>query len=430
MVRTQTKAPGLANEAVAPDQRQTNQPNTFRGWILDAGAATDPGFVQFRDHALAQLRIDHKLCTEAEYVLEHTVESLAAFGEQGVFGNFKDIALKQHDRFLVEKFRYHLYCSVNLRRLGVGPIVGDVDTIDLQSVFALRSLDLWRGINAFSYVLNTQREATWRTVGLGHPKSLFQEVDDALVRWAISARRIDALHSYRERPTFVPATENVERQLTELGLSNATFYTGTFTPDDLRSPKTVAAAAQAFTGAVDPARERVSASNPELSHRTRYLRRRLYRASMLFDYLQPGEDLWQCGWMGETFETRPGGLFSNASRASPQTMKELADRLAPPPSKAELALFEQLIRNAQSSPPADVVAFVRDANRVLDAANLRIRVKEGLARLAVKRNSIQFMVAGPGTLGLKNRDFQVVHVPQKYGKLPGSRKGQSPSPEI
>ena len=100
--------------------------------------------------------------------------------------------------------------------------------------------------------------------------------------------------------------------------------------------------------------------------------------------------------------------------------------------RAAIDRLEELIREAQRTPPEDREGFVRSVNHILDAQNLRLEVEgeEHLARLTIKNGSLALLVAGGrGSIGFR-RPVRVVAVPESYA-LRGARPratGATPAP--
>lgn len=107
---------------------------------------------------------------------------------------------------------------------------------------------------------------------------------------------------------------------------------------------------------------------------------------------------------------------------------ELEEALIPEVPQAAVDRLEELVRGAREETPADPEAFVRSVNRILDAHHLRFRVGDGVARLCVRRNAVQYAVAGRGQQSLSVADPEVQRVSERYGFR--GRKPTSPLPGV
>jgi len=109
---------------------------------------------------------------------------------------------------------------------------------------------------------------------------------------------------------------------------------------------------------------------------------------------------------------------------------DLARALVPPVPEIAIRRPEELIREAQVSPPADKDSFVKSINSILDAHHLRIQANDENfpARLAFKDGTIRLAVAGGrGHRRFTDRQLHIVQIPHNYGAR-GSRNPDSNQP--
>lgn len=122
-----------------------------------------------------------------------------------------------------------------------------------------------------------------------------------------------------------------------------------------------------------------------------------------------------------TASLTPRENFAEASTS------DLVEMLVPEVPQAAIERLNELISDAQQTPPEDRMGFVRDVNMILDGRMLRLRV-EGeahLARLAIKKGSISLAVAGGrGQQGFCSKVIEVVPVSSGY-----AMRGARPSCE-
>lgn len=126
--------------------------------------------------------------------------------------------------------------------------------------------------------------------------------------------------------------------------------------------------------------------------------------------------------------TAPRALREEFAGAS---LGDLVQALVPEVPDAAIKRLEELIREAQESPPEDKAGFVAQFNRLMTAQSLRLQVEgeEGLARLTVKEGLIRLAVASRGQQRFRGREIRVVRVPEDYG-LKSRSAATSPSPDV